>query len=220
MVLETPLSSRCLHRILFLCSLTWWFVLAGGVLYGGEKTDRVGLLNGDKLTGEVKKLEDGLLVLSTDDMGTLSIEWDKISSLISSKQFEVEMSDGTLHYGLLSDTSTPRFMLITTDSLIVRVYRDEVVKLIPMDDEFWTRLDGSLSLGFSYTMASGLFQLNSNMDVTYRGRKSQSELTFSSVLTRQTDVENSGRFDLVFSSSPGIPRPAWRGRSSPTSCSS
>lgn len=175
--------------------------MAGKSLYAGEKNDRLKLLNGDQLTGEVKKLEDGLLVLSTDDMGTLSIEWDKIFSIISTKQFEVELSGGALYYGSLSDTSIPRYMVVSNDSFSIWVYRDEVVKLLQMDEGFWTSLDGSASLGFNYTKASNLFQLNGDMDVLYRGRKNQSQLTVSTVLTRQTDVENSDRFDLNFSES-------------------
>jgi len=38
------------------------------------KTDVVVLLNGDRITGEVKELSYGQLKFKTDDMGTLYIE--------------------------------------------------------------------------------------------------------------------------------------------------
>ena len=45
------------------------------------KTDSLVLVNGDHITCEIKKLEYAKLSVKTDDMGTLSIEWDKIVRL-------------------------------------------------------------------------------------------------------------------------------------------
>jgi hypothetical protein len=47
------------------------------------KTDVVTLANGDRITGEVKRLERGRLVFDTDDAGTLYFEWDKLVSVES-----------------------------------------------------------------------------------------------------------------------------------------
>ena len=41
-----------------------------------QKTDVITLKNGDKITGELKELQTGLLELSTDNMSTIYIEWD------------------------------------------------------------------------------------------------------------------------------------------------
>ena len=47
------------------------------------RTDVVTLANGDRITGEVMRLERGRLEFKTDDAGTLYLEWDKLSSLVS-----------------------------------------------------------------------------------------------------------------------------------------
>jgi len=47
------------------------------------KTDVVTLANGDRITGEVKRLDRGRLEFSTDDAGTLYLEWDKLASVIA-----------------------------------------------------------------------------------------------------------------------------------------
>ncbi len=49
--------------------------------------------NGDYITGEVKKLQFGILFFKTDDMGTLQIEWEKVMHVISKDYFEVELQD-------------------------------------------------------------------------------------------------------------------------------
>ncbi len=65
------------------------------------KTDLVTLANGDRITGEVKAIEQGRLVFSTDDLGTVRIEWDKVAQLVSRRTHEVELVDGTRHFGVL-----------------------------------------------------------------------------------------------------------------------
>jgi hypothetical protein len=44
------------------------------------------LINGDKITGEIKSVNRGRLSLSTDDAGTISIEWTKVSTITSKYQ--------------------------------------------------------------------------------------------------------------------------------------
>ena len=46
------------------------------------KTDVVTLANGDRITGEIERLERGRLEFKTDDAGTLYLEWDKLASLV------------------------------------------------------------------------------------------------------------------------------------------
>ena len=53
------------------------------------------LANGDRITGEIVRLERGRLEFKTDDAGTLYLEWDKLSSLVATRQVEVLTTDGT-----------------------------------------------------------------------------------------------------------------------------
>ena len=64
-------------------------------IVAAPKTDVVVLVNGDRITGEVKKLERGILTYGTDFMGTLKIEWGKVVQLRSDQLLELEMLDGT-----------------------------------------------------------------------------------------------------------------------------
>jgi len=58
------------------------------------RTDVVTLANGDRITGEVIRLERGRLEFKTDDAGTLYLEWDKLTSLVANRLVEVVTSDG------------------------------------------------------------------------------------------------------------------------------
>ena len=59
------------------------------------------LRSGDRITGEVTELDRGRLTFKTDDMGTLSIEWDKVTSVTAKATFEVHDLDGGQYFGAL-----------------------------------------------------------------------------------------------------------------------
>ena len=162
----------------------------------GEKNDRVKLQNGDHLTGEVNKLAFGQLRLKTDDMGTVTIEWDNIAELTSADQFEVDLSDGSIYYGSLGNTDVSKVMAVINDSARVEIERSSVVNITPVKAGFWSRMEGSVSLGFSYTQANKIFQLNTNVDVTYIGYRNESNVSLSTVHTSQPDVEPTRRLDF------------------------
>ncbi len=47
--------------------------------FAGPKTDIIELLNGDRITCEIQKLERGKLTVKTDGLGTISIEWNDVA---------------------------------------------------------------------------------------------------------------------------------------------
>ena len=69
-----------------------FLVLAGTAK--AQKTDSVWIRNGDRISGEVKSVFHGILKYSTDDLSTISIEWDKVLRISSPATFEVQVSSG------------------------------------------------------------------------------------------------------------------------------
>jgi hypothetical protein len=72
--------------------------LAGTAL-AAPKTDVIVLVNGDRLTGEVKGLERGKLSFKTDATGTIQVEWNKVASLWSDQYLQVELTSGLRYAG-------------------------------------------------------------------------------------------------------------------------
>src|SRR6478672_5568821 len=66
-----------------------------------QKTDSVWIRNGDRITGEVKSLSRALLKYSTDDLGTIYIEWEKVVRITSPATYEVQLSSGLKYFGTL-----------------------------------------------------------------------------------------------------------------------
>jgi hypothetical protein len=155
------------------------------------KTDVVTLANGDRITGEVKRLERGRLVFDTDDAGTLYFEWDKLVSVESKRQVEVMTSDGRRFLGSLGPAPDRSLTITGPDSVTLTMA--EVTLITPIGRSFWSKLDGSMDVGFSYTRSSGVAQLNFNSNTVYRRPAFEGRLTASLTQTRKDD--DTGRDD-------------------------
>ena len=164
----------------------------GTPAYAQGRTDVVTLANGDRITGEVKRLERGRLEFDTDDAGTLYLEWDKLLSVVAARRVEVSLADGRRFLGSLGLAASRSIAVVGPDSTETQPM-SEVTLIIPIGTSFWRKLDGSIDAGFSYTQSSGIAQLNLNSDTVYRRPGFQGRLTASLTATKTDD--GSGRDD-------------------------
>jgi hypothetical protein len=152
----------------------------------------VRLANGDRVTGEIVDLERGRLELKTDDAGTIEFEWDNIASVESTRQFEIETSDGRRMLGALQPAVGRLIRVVSADG-DVTLSMGVVTTLHPIGANFWKRLDGSFNLGYSYTRSSGIGQLSLNTDSTFRRPSFLVTLVVSGTLTEQPGVDKDDR---------------------------
>ena len=82
-----------------------------------QKTDSVWIRNGDRITGEVKSMSRALLKYSTDDLGTISIEWTNVTRIYSPSTFEIQVTSGRKYYGSLR--LAPNGRVLVGDNLLV-----------------------------------------------------------------------------------------------------
>ena len=87
------------RNLIFILSL----LLCGNVC-AREKSDIIWLLNGDRITGEIKQLEHGILRVSTDSLGNVSVQWEDIAKIDSDYAFQFERSDGARITGQILKT--------------------------------------------------------------------------------------------------------------------
>ena len=158
------------------------------------RTDVVTLANGDRITGEIVRLERGRLEFKTDDAGTLYLEWDKLSRLVSTRPVEVLTTDGRRFLGSLGQAADRSITVLNPEEVPLQM--SEVTLITPIGTSFWRQLDGSIDAGFSYTKSSGVAQLNMNSDTVYRRLASRARLTASLTQTKKDD--GSDRDDRAF----------------------
>jgi Protein of unknown function, DUF481 len=150
------------------------------------RTDVVTLANGDRITGEIVRLDRGRLEFKTDDAGTLYLEWDKLTSLVSMRLVEVTTTDGATLLGSLEQT-TSSWIAVVGAERTVSIPMADATLITTIGRNFWLKLDGSVDAGFSYTKSSGVAQLNLNSDTQYRRPGFQGRLTASFTQTHTGD---------------------------------
>lgn len=157
------------------------------VAHAQGRSDVVTLANQDRITGEVVQLDRGRLKFDTDDAGTLYLEWDKLAGVVARRTIEVVTGDGRRFLGTLAP-APDRFLVVATPDGDVTLPMPEVSIMRQIGTSFWSKLDGAVDLGFSYTRSSGIAQLNLNWDLLYRQPAARTRLTASFT---QTQTEES-----------------------------
>ncbi len=85
-----------------------WALLLATPLFARESTDVIVMKNGDRLTGEIKGLNEGVLYMSMNYiLGTSSVQWSQVAHLESKQLFLVKTENGSVYTGTLTTTNTP-----------------------------------------------------------------------------------------------------------------
>ena len=177
----------------------FYFALFSILCLAGPKTDTVYLFNGDRITGEVKHFEYGVLSFKTDGMGTLKIEFDRIKTIYSKYQFTIQMANGLRFFGSIDTSHTPGHVNLKVKSFTIKEPISKIVEIYPVKNIFWKRLDGSVDFGYSYTKASTISQFNFSGNVSYRVEKSFTRIDGSSIITDQQDRDRIRKQDYSIS---------------------
>ena len=162
------------------------------------KTDVVVLVNGDRITGEVKGLEHNRLRLSTDHMGTVYVEWDKIAHLESNQFLLLERSDGVRYYGQLARDDQDAQLAIRRpgDKVAEEVPMSSVVRAQPIaGGDLIDRLDGYVSGGLDVTKASNQRSLDFSAGLSSRSRAREWSVDLSANVTDDSAGQTTERYD-------------------------
>jgi hypothetical protein len=161
-----------------------------------KKTDLVYLKNGDRLTGEIKQLDRGILQLKTDGLSTVSIEWADIDSVNSVYHFRVQDRVGDKFFGAIF-LGRDGVMEIIEDGRTRTVHADSVVSMMQLDASIWQQLDGSVSLALNYTKAQDQSQLTLSSWVQRRTELHKTRLDASSTITNTANTARTIRYDAA-----------------------
>lgn len=163
------------------------------------KTDIIIFTNGDRLTGEIKSLKRGLLSFNTAATGTISIEWDKVSKVISDQYIQVETSSGTRYFGQLKPADEVASIRVETQTGPQELDSSGVILMEPIEiGRTLDVLDIDLTLGYNFAKAGGVKQGTFGIDVDYRTRQRIFSVSASTTVNDSNDKEQSTRANLEF----------------------
>jgi len=142
-----------------------------------EKTDVVVLVNGDRITGEIKGMARGKLDYSTDDAGRLSIQWTKLRVVTSPHRFELETSEGRRYFSpLLAPEHGAQGAVRLDDGDTLPI--PDVVSIVPLSSGFLARIQAYLDLGVTVARSNSARTLTADGFVQYRGERTGTSLAF------------------------------------------
>lgn len=158
--------------------------------------DVVTMLNGDRLSGELKSLERGKLRFDSSATGTIPIEWDEVATLISFQNVQIETSAGERHLGALSTAPGGGTLLVATSGGPVSLEMNDVVLMTPIKERGLDRIDASTTLGYSFAKSSAVQQLNLGFDAATRTEKRIVALTADVIISDADNAEANQRKSL------------------------
>jgi len=189
-------------RAVILCSM----LLLAAPLLARDKTDVIVMKNGDRLTGEIKGLDSGVLYVSMDYiLGTSSVQWSKVHHLESSQLFLVKTQDGSTYTGTLSTAETPgerpmKIEIVEGPEQKVVIERSRIVKIGETSDKFWQRFNGEINSGIIYSKGNESTQYSLGSEVAYPRERWAAQASFNSTLSSSTGASASTRNQLDLSS--------------------
>ncbi len=158
-----------------------------------QKTDLIVLFNGDRVTCEIRSYDAGRLQVKTDIASDIAVKWNKIVSIQSVKDFEIETADGFTHYGKLAPSDPPGRLRVVSEAETEDLDFMSVVRISPMYESFWRRWQGSVNLGFNYTQANDFVQFTLNGDAEFRRPSFELAVSLSVFFTSQSNVPSNQR---------------------------
>ena len=183
-----------MRQIITIISLLLLFIAKDAC--ASSKIDTIYLQHGDRITGEVKSLNNNYLKLSTNDLSTITIEWNKIDSVKILNNMRIVFEDGQIVYGKMMPSGEDRRCYIWSNIGEPRLtHLSDIVQLSPLEDKFIDGITGSVSTGGSYTKGTDILQLNMNASLTYTAEKNQYEISYDGNVTSQDTLDNSERMN-------------------------
>ncbi|MEN2488503.1 DUF481 domain-containing protein [Flavobacterium sp. B11] len=163
-----------------------------------QVSDTLVLKNNDIIVGEIKTMNKGILQIETDySKEDFKLEWKHVKNISSDRIYIINLSNGNLLNGKIVKIETPGKCEITNIETQTKSIVDlaDIVRIKPVDESFWGRLDASFDAGIKLTKAQSLQQLTINVNLGYTAKKWYGTATYKQIQSIQDDSDPIRRID-------------------------
>jgi hypothetical protein len=175
-------------------------LLLAGQAKGGRK-DLVTLKNGDRITGEIKRLDRGVLYIDLDYVSsTVGLDWRQIEKVETGAVYQIVLEHGDHLIGTFAK-------LPSTDAGVedVAIHLGDQKKVVPASsivqiesqkESFWRQLTGGVSVGASFTSGNSQTAVNTSANTKYVARLWSAGASFTSSFSGQADASKTNLQDV------------------------
>jgi len=172
-------------------------------LFARESTDVVVMKNGDRLTGEIKGLDGGVLYVSMSYiLGTSSIDWLQIVHVESKQLFIVKTAAGSVYRGTLETVATEgggpvKIEVVETPGKQTEISQEQIVQISETSDKFWQRFNGAVNFGVTYSKGNETVQYTLGSEAVYLRQRWSAGVNWTSSLSTSSGVTAATRNEIT-----------------------
>lgn len=160
--------------------------------------DSLKLANGQVLIGEIKSLDQSVLVFKTSySDSNFKIKWWKVKEIYSTRVFIMTLSDGKrLNSTMNTDTINKKEVILVDNHKTVTTTIHKITSLDPFTNgSFLKRIEMAFDAGFSLTKANNFQQLTTNAKIDYKAFKWNFLTAFNLVYSKQDNTDDISRYE-------------------------
>ncbi len=166
-----------------------------------SKDDVVIMKNGDRMTGEIKQLDHGLLDFKSRYMNaSVQLDWNEVASLQTKDPFITTLTSGLRVTGPIErspgkQNGEEKFILGSASEAMV-VHPTQVIEIRQAEESLWKQIKGSADFGLSYSSGTNPTNITFAADAVYERDKNLVGVSTSSQFNGQNNAPNSFRYTL------------------------
>ena len=163
-----------------------------------QMTDVVYLRNGDRITGSISEMTLGEMRFETRSMGWVSIKWEDVVGLETTKTIQFETAAGERIFGSIGLAQGGNVSVSAREGDRT-VEMDDIVHFtrIKADRSVWEAMDKDLRVGFSYSRSSDIFRWNVGGGLSYKAENYRTSIQGSSLVTNDGQGDDTRRAELT-----------------------
>lgn len=164
------------------------------------------LQDGSVIQGTILRLVDSEdLVVDTEYMDEVTIEWEAITGIRETQVIEVELFNGERIFGRLA--LDDKGLSVIGDETTVTLPRDRVFSIAEVNESFWEGLAVYTDIGMNLVRGNNeVTQLSLGAGVGYDGRDFETSVDATTIINQQTGAEDLRRATLTGNYTYRLPR--------------
>jgi putative salt-induced outer membrane protein YdiY len=189
------------RRVVLATFLSAFILSASTCLAKVNRHDTIIMKNGDRLTGEVKRLEQGVLYIETDYFsGSVGVDWMQVERVESTANYQVVLNDGRRLAGTISkveeQAAPDKDFKVLAPELDARVSGRDVVEIESQKKTFWTQLKGSINFGYSFTSGNNQSSLSTAANAEYTAGRWAAGVNYNASYSGQSGGTTTNLFQV------------------------
>jgi len=166
-----------------------------------KRMDVVVMNNGDRFTGEVKRLENGLLFVETEYVsGNIGLDWNQVQSVQTTATYRIVLNNGQRLDGKIekdsSDKTKVKDFLIREATEEVQISSASIASIETRKPTFWRQLQGAINFGYSFASGNGQSTLNSDTSAAYATPAWEIATSYDATFSGQSGASRTNREDV------------------------